>query len=179
MNEQDLILVEVAKDLHSLQKYCGTDSVVTIPKSVFAIEKEAFRGNEHIEKVIIPITVKHIDELAFAECKNLKTVEIHCPSINFKKNPFFNSASEFEIIFKGTKADFEKAAGKVKIAVDEYQSGDYHHPTATHFEYYKTITYSHIFSSDEYEPFTCTVKCSDGELVYHQMPYQTRQERTT
>lgn len=179
MNEQDFVIWTNKHKAVILDKYTGTDSVVTIPNNVHIINKNAFRGLDFIEEVIIPYKVCCIFECAFAECKNLKRIKIDNHEIKFYKTPFLNSADNFEIIFRGTKARFEENASSVFISSQLFSSGDYHHPTATHFEYYKIVTYTHIFSSDEYKPFTCTVKCADGDLVYHERPYETREIKTT
>ena len=179
MNEQDFVTRPNIHGAIVLDKYTGTDSVVTIPSNVLVINKDAFRGLDFIEELIIPYNVGYIFSCAFAECKNLKRVKMYRRDVVFGETPFLNSAENFEIIFRGNKCHFEDAASKVLVSSQLYSSGDYHHPTATHFEYYKIVTYTHIFSSDEYKPFTCTVKCADGELVYHEKPYETREIKTT
>ncbi len=60
-------------------EYNGTDTDVVIQTKyqgydVIGISNNAFEGNEKIEKVLIPDSVKMISELAFAGCSHLKTV---------------------------------------------------------------------------------------------------------
>jgi len=150
---------------------------VILPQSVITIESEAF-ANTSIESIILPQRTYYVGGKAFEGCKKLKRIEIQCRETGFGETPFFNAAEEFELIYGGTKARFEEEA-MAHIATREYQSGDYHHPTATHFEYYKIKTYSHIFCGNDYEPFTCTVKCADGELTFHAMPYSEKEVKTT
>ena len=180
-----------------LTKYTGSDRVVTIPDgvcqigalafenadlidtviipdSVTVIEFAAFR-NSSISYIVIPQKVNRIGECAFEGCKSLKHIEIQNPDIKFSKSPFKDAASDFEIIFGGTCERFKAEAENAYLGQGEYQSGDYHHPTATHFEYYKYDIYGHIFSETLDTPFTCRVKCTDGELEFHEMP---RAERT-
>jgi len=159
-----------------LKKYTGSESMVTVPDSVPNICFSAFL-NSSISHIILPQSVGYLGSNAFEGCKNLKTVEIRNPNMEFGSNPFKNAASNFEILFNGTCDQFEKRANRVYCYRGEYQSGDYHHPTATGFEYYKYIVYEHIFSDTLSTPFTCKVKCTDGELVYHEMPKKTWTER--
>ncbi len=81
------IEVDETKDAGICQ-YCGTEFVTekvivdNIPQHITIIGKDAFRGNNCIEKVIIPISVKRIDEYAFCSCEKLKTIDFsHALSI--------------------------------------------------------------------------------------------------
>ena len=180
-------------------KYIGSDREVAVPDDVFWIGQKAFADLDFIDTVVIPDGVTNIDFKAFQNssishivlppsvsylgsnifegCKNLKTIEIQNPRIEFYKSPFKNAASDFEIIFAGTCDQFKRTADSAYCGQGEYQSGDYHHPSATHFEYYKYIIYEHIFSDTLSTPFTCKVKCIDGQLVYHEMPKKSWTQR--
>ncbi|MBE6587995.1 MAG: leucine-rich repeat domain-containing protein [Ruminococcaceae bacterium] len=57
-----------------LEKYTGTDSLVTVPESVTEIKKYAFSENGFIREVIIPDTVLSIGAGCFYGCNNLKKV---------------------------------------------------------------------------------------------------------
>ena len=43
---------------------------------VTKIKKNAFKNNKKIKKIVIPSSVVSIENYAFANCKNLKTIEI-------------------------------------------------------------------------------------------------------
>lgn len=178
-----------------LKKYVGNARVVTIPEGICSVESQVFAGMDFIDTVILPSTLKTVGwgafqdsslvhivlpasvylvgTKAFAGCKKLKTVEIHNPRITFSRTPFLCSSDEFEIIFHGSMEEF-KSCAIVSYDRDTYQSGDYYHPTSTQFEYGVYESRTHLFSSDENTPFTCTVRCADGELVYHEMPFESR-----
>ena len=194
----DFVVQENSYGVRILTQYVGQDRVVTIPRGIHSIGNRAFAGLDFIDRVNLPLSlysigseafmdssitsillpedVSHVFSRAFVGCKNLKTVVIRNPRIDFGKTPFLQSAEEFEIIFWGSQQQF-KSAAMCCYNRRTYSSGDYHHPTSTHFEYSVYETRTHIFSSDENTPFTCTVRCTDGDLVYHEMPYETWEAR--
>lgn len=49
----------------------------SIPDGVYTIAKGAFQGNKHLETIRIPSSVSYIGEDAFADCTNLKNIEIY------------------------------------------------------------------------------------------------------
>ena len=175
----------------SLVRYTGTDRVVRVPEEVQHINNNAFENVDFVDTVIIPESVSSIGSEAFKgssvshltlpqsismlgysvfeNCKSLKTLEIQNPNIKFFGAPFKNPPADFEIIFSGTSAQFQKTAERAFVCSGEHQSGDYYHPSSTQFEYYRYTIYEHIFSDTLDTPFTCRVKCTDGELVYHEM----------
>ena len=57
-----------------LEKYNGSDTMVTIPQSVVAIGKGAFKECYGLKEVSIPESVVIIDEEAFQSCKALQKV---------------------------------------------------------------------------------------------------------
>ncbi len=57
-----------------LYKYVGEESEVTVPEGIVKIESEAFVGNEAIESVVLPSTLKYIGDSAFYGCTSLKEV---------------------------------------------------------------------------------------------------------
>ena len=64
-----------------LEKYTGSDEIVTIPAGVIEIGKDAFSGNERIKKIIIPSDVKKINSNyfnhgSFRNCSELSEVII-------------------------------------------------------------------------------------------------------
>ena len=183
----------------ALMKYNGSDKVVTVPDGIVRIDTQAFADLDFIDTVILPDSVTFIGYAAFqgssishitvgknvtllgafvfGSCKNLKTVVIQNPTISFGRAPFQNGSDDFEIVFEGSCDQFKKIASRAYYSSGEYQSGDYHHPSSTHFEYYKYTVYAHIFSNTLSTPFTCKVKCADGEIVYHEMKEETWVER--
>ena len=60
----------------TLVSYTGSDSDITIPLGVTAIGKDAFSGNNNLQRVYIPDEITSIDYAAFENCKNLVKVEI-------------------------------------------------------------------------------------------------------
>ncbi len=59
-----------------LLKYTGSESTVSVPKSVTIIGEGAFQNNTTVEKVILPDSVEQIKAYAFWGCDNLKTVTL-------------------------------------------------------------------------------------------------------
>ncbi|WP_288888005.1 leucine-rich repeat protein [uncultured Eubacterium sp.] len=57
-----------------LVKYSGNDEKVIVPNGVTVIEG-AFKNNSKIKTIILPNTVKVIEEDSFSELKNLKKVK--------------------------------------------------------------------------------------------------------
>ena len=175
----------------SLNKYTGSDRVVVIPEGVACIGSCAFENMDFIDTVILPESVidigygafrcssishvtlpknvKLIGAYAFESCKNLKTLEIQNPDVSFSQRPFGREIVDFEIVFGGTCDRFKEAARRGFCSSGTHQSGDYYHPSSSRFEYCEYTAYRHIFSDTLSHPFVCTVKCTDGELVYHEM----------
>jgi hypothetical protein len=64
-----------------INKYAGDSRLVQVPasikgKPVVGIEKHAFKGNSNIEEVVLPDTIKFINEYAFFGCSKLSKVNI-------------------------------------------------------------------------------------------------------
>ncbi len=57
-----------------LYKYVGNSREVIIPEKIKIIYKEAFDGNESVEKIVMPNELEIIEDYAFAGCVNLKSV---------------------------------------------------------------------------------------------------------
>ena len=198
MSNTDFVTTDMGHGIIILDRYQGSDRVVTIPKGIWKIGSGAFAELEHIDTVIIPSsvglilpgafenssiksivlpgTLETVYDLAFQGCKQLKRIEICNPRIKLKKTPFADIAEEYEIIFSGTKAQFEKVADAC-VGKEVQSGGDYHHPTATHFECWTIESRLSIFARDDGSNFTCRVTCTDGELVYHAEPYEIREVR--
>ena len=77
---QEIFKFEKSKTRVKITKYIGYDKVVEIPemlfgKTVYEIGADAFSGTG-VEYVVLPKTVKKIGYGAFANCKNLKEINI-------------------------------------------------------------------------------------------------------
>mgnify|MGYP004675631567 CR=1 FL=1 len=57
-----------------LEKYCGTESNVTIPNGVEIIKTNAFSGCGRVLSIAIPVSVTTIQDWAFFNCNKLKTI---------------------------------------------------------------------------------------------------------
>lgn len=64
--------------------YFGDDKTVVIPDGVTRIEKNAIKGNAHIETVMMPDSVVEIGTGAFCNCVGLQRIKL---SANLKKFP--------------------------------------------------------------------------------------------
>lgn len=64
--------------------YFGDDQNIVIPDGVTKIEKNAFKGNAHIQTVVMPDSVVEIGTGAFCDCVGLQKIQL---SVNLKKIP--------------------------------------------------------------------------------------------
>lgn len=95
-------------DMHTtLTEYTGQATNLTIPKTwrpsagvspfnLFAIGKDAFNGNNTVESIIIPSTVRKIYENAFANCPKLTSVYIPPSVIAIEPNAITNTTIKGE-----------------------------------------------------------------------------------
>ncbi len=78
-NSQKVSTDTAAKDFYiegkKLVLYKGTSSIVTIPNGITYIGSGAFRGNKNIVQLVIPRSVKIIDNFAFQGCTNLRRIK--------------------------------------------------------------------------------------------------------
>lgn len=81
---------------YTISEYTGYDSTVKIPAEIN--DKE----------------IKNIGDYAFAACINLETIELPNTITEILPNAFYRCDSLKEIIFKGTKNEWNK----IKIATD-------------------------------------------------------------
>lgn len=58
-----------------LVSYNGTESNITIPSGIIAIEDNAFAGNRALQSVTIPTSVTTIGTYAFGQCASLTTIK--------------------------------------------------------------------------------------------------------
>ena len=101
----------------SVTKYNGNASKVEIPAAfggykVVSIDKEAFRGNQTIEFVTLPSTIKNIGGSAFSDCKKLK-------SINFPSS--LESIGEYAFNTNHSLESIKLNSGLRKINRDTFQ----------------------------------------------------------
>jgi len=80
ITEGDFDFIEF-DDVLILIGYNGTDKEVEVPseaegKKVLSIGQESFKGNNCVEKVILPNTIIYIGTQAFCDCNNLKTINL-------------------------------------------------------------------------------------------------------
>lgn len=72
--------------------YKGNDSKVVIPDSVKEIENTCFYGNQNIKSVVIPKSVTKIGKNAFMGCSNLSKVDIKNPKCEIQVDAFKGTA---------------------------------------------------------------------------------------
>lgn len=92
-----------------LLAYNGTRNIVTVPEGVKKIASTAFYGNEHLEKINLPISISLIGEESFANCSQLREIT------------FFNTVDKPENITIGDGA-FRKCASLKSLTL--YRSGE-------------------------------------------------------
>lgn len=74
-----LTKVSSTQQYNMINKYQLDEKIVTVPSEIDGCEiqeigRYCFMGNQTVEKIILPKTVKQIDRYAFANCPNLKEV---------------------------------------------------------------------------------------------------------
>ncbi|WP_269523011.1 leucine-rich repeat domain-containing protein [Coraliomargarita parva] len=95
----------VLEDEVYLIAYSGTDSILTIPDSLFdlpvtKIGAFAFFSNKEISSVRIPKSVKLIEPYAFSECGNLTTVFIEGANVMIDERVFYLSSNLTACVFE-------------------------------------------------------------------------------
>ena len=79
---------------------CGKGGNYTVPKKIWEIEEYAFEGSESLESIMIPASVRRINEGAFNGCSKLQFVGYkgdYDPAFySFSDNTFFDGCSELE-----------------------------------------------------------------------------------
>lgn len=92
-----------------LKKYLGSKSAVAVLDGVYCIGRAAFQNCQSIKSVIIPESVSSIEELAFAECDALESVQIMGKAI-LKKGAFYKCANLKELIVPNGLSEIENSA---------------------------------------------------------------------
>ena len=85
----------------SVYKYFGTETSTTVPTRLFghditSIDQESFYNNKTLTTVTLPSTVTKIDDYAFSNCANLKTV--YAKNKNIKWGNSFINCPKFQAI---------------------------------------------------------------------------------
>jgi len=75
-----------------LISYNGKDNIVTVPDGVNTIGENAFQGNPHIRRVILPPTVMRIEKSAFEGCRYLSSILLP-PSLTIIEDGAFRGCS--------------------------------------------------------------------------------------
>lgn len=73
------------------------DYSYTIPRGILCIGVDAFRGGHNLTEIVIPDTVKEIQDYAFGDCEHLVSISLPDSISNLGKNPFFRCDSLEEI----------------------------------------------------------------------------------
>lgn len=76
----------------TLIKYHGHDEYVVIPDRFTSVGHDAFEGNEDLTHIVIPKSVKTIEQFAFANCTNLLRIDISDNIIDIAGHAFSNTA---------------------------------------------------------------------------------------
>lgn len=67
---------------------------IAVEEGITEISDSAFAGNDKIEVLTLPDSVKHLGAWAFRDMKNLKTLEIRAQSLTMGDNPLFGTYPE-------------------------------------------------------------------------------------
>lgn len=89
---------------------------------VIRIRKHAFKGQDNLEKVVIPKTMQIIQEEAFKDCEALKTVVFLSNNAEIAENAFDNTEMTF-LGYKGSSAE-EYAAAHDNITFQEISENE-------------------------------------------------------
>lgn len=94
-----------------LVKYSGNNRDVTIPDSVVAIGKNAFKDNTRLTGVTIPAGVAAIHERAFCGCAKLTTVNVLARDIAIVSNAFSGTKPTFYTVIGSDAAGWARRKG--------------------------------------------------------------------
>lgn len=105
-------------DGNKLVKYVGSERRVVIPDYIIKIGSAAFEGNEIIEEVVFPESVRLIDWCAFYRCVNLKKIVAfgdHC-SISWRAFGKCRNLENIRSLLEISYIDFRAFEGCDKLA---------------------------------------------------------------
>lgn len=108
----------------AITKYLGTASVVTIPstidgKTVTMIDANAFKDTG-VTNVIIPSTVIEIGTKAFANCVNLKQIELGATLRNLQNAVFYGCSSLKKVLIENDKMTIDQSPDTIPSTVAIY-----------------------------------------------------------
>ncbi len=121
---------------YMIEKYTGTDSIVSIPASVNGIKVTgigamAFSHNEAITDVSIPNSIEYIGDCAFSNCKKLTSISFSDNITTIENNAFNGCVSLTEITLPNSlrrlcSSAFRNCTNLEKISFNsEFQSVGY------------------------------------------------------
>ena len=140
------------------------------------IGSRAFADCTALRRIELP-KVDRLGSYAFENCTNLEEVIIYNRRIDLREAIFSGITGHIKIAYSGSAREFQN---KVNVVLHQEVegSGDYHHPSATHFTIYYHCTFASLFATTQDEGFTCQVECQDGgtTLQFTSVPYTTWKE---
>jgi len=102
--------IEVTGISEKMEKLCLPEKINSIPVEV--ISACAFKGNSSLKSVILPNSVRKIEEEAFRECEKLKSVELPADLKVISSSCFEGCTSLEKVILPYSVKEIEKAAFK-------------------------------------------------------------------
>lgn len=117
-DENGFAFKDYGDDGVTLYNYFGNESIITIPKNINELAAGCFAGNEIIEEVTLPDSVKAMDMGCFGNCPNLQKVytsanltEFGCDNSSFSQCPnltlYAPAGSETETYARENNIKFE------------------------------------------------------------------------
>lgn len=105
---------------HDTFKNCTSLKTITIPKTSYCIIGDIFKGCINLEKVIIHSDIKEcrINGSAFADCKNLKSIELPASLEKIKSESDFyfeNVSQDFKLILDSKNSFFSVSTDGKKL----------------------------------------------------------------
>ena len=148
--------------------YRGNAEHVTVPDGVTEISRRAFMNCTSVKTVTLPASCEKIMEEAFSGCTSLEKLIIRAENLYFLGQRLFSGVGrDFEIVFEGS-SDYFNDQVNVDRVIDVEASGDYQHPSSSHFCLYDVVGVWNIFGDEmkDEKPFKCTVQClGDGKTL--------------
>lgn len=149
---------------------CTALTTVHAKGYLYGIKERAFAGCTSLTEVHLGGLLE-IGRYAFSSCSSLRRIVIGSSSdVTLSPYIFDKINGEFTVEFGGTREQFERMTKVVVGKKAVGWSGDYHHPSSSHFEELTANIYASAFSVSSGE-FICTVACRDGESEYRSCAY--------
>lgn len=99
-------------------QYCSALTSITLPKDLKVIPSSMFAECTALTDVVMPENLEKINELAFWLCRSIKVLELPA-SLTYLEHSFLRCESLHEILFDGTKEEWNK------VTKDGYWNYDY------------------------------------------------------